>query len=137
MLIELNRADRSRMHSALLEALAVGHEPPASPSEAAKAAFVEAVAMHADNPEVSLDDILDAADAVLAEVESRTGGRETPIEFDIPSLSAATGFKTYIAELVARLCGAMRFDTASGIKWKNTNAVVGPFIFPSDMMDCV
>lgn len=137
MLIELNRADRSRMHSALMDSFAVGHDTPASPSEAAKAAFVEAIAMYTDNPEESLDDILNAADAVLGEIENQTSGRTTPIEFDIPSLKTATGFRTYTAELVARLCGAMKFETASGVKWKNTNAIVGSFLFPSDLMDCL
>lgn len=135
MLMELNRADSSQIHVALLDALSVAKDGPTTPQEASRHAYAEAVAFYSDNPRTSLEAILKAAHAVRTEIEIKTGSAETPIEFGIKSLMMATELKEYDATLVARLCGAMPHQTAKGIRWKNTDAVVSQFDFPKDIID--
>lgn len=135
MLTELNRADCSRIHVAIMDALGVPKTEPETPEEASKQAFAEAIAFYSDHPSTKLGDLLDAAHAVRSFLEIETGGAETPIEFDIGSIMNATGFKEYDAAMVARLCGAMPFQSGNGTQWKNCNSVVGPFQFPQELMD--
>lgn len=133
MILELNRQDSSHLHLAMMEALCVKRGAQTTPEAAAKAALAEVVAFYLDSP--MLGQIMDAASAAAHFIELKTGGRTTPIEFDIQSLKEATGLETKEAELVARLCGAMLSDENGTRRWKNTDEVVQRLEFPKDLME--